>query len=323
MRMKPLLRLLAFFLALLLLPTLGCTTLHNCLHADEPDAVEAEKQVLRETLRAERPDTLPAGEPSLKVIVIDVGQGDSILLISPEGRTMLVDAGPKGSFSRIKNVLDANDVRSLDIVVATHPHEDHIGSMAKVLDAYPVGQFLTIPQAETNDSYPLMCSALERNGCPVAYAQGGTTIPWAHSCTVTVLNPLLSYAEPRDFNDLSVVLHVRCGDTAVLLTGDAGEQAEKRMLDTFPRSMLKANVLKLGHHGSSSATGFSFFLAVDADFAVASCGTNNDFGHPHLETLSLLHDTRTAFYSTDLDGTVTFCLDGETVSVDLSRKENP
>ena len=316
--MKPLLRLLAFFLVLLLLPTLGCTTLHNCLHADEPDAVEAEKQALRETLRSERPDTLPADEPSLKVVVIDVGQGDCILLISPEGRTMLVDAGPKDSFSRIRRVLDANGVTKLDVLVATHPHEDHIGSMAKVLDAYPVGQFLTIPQAQANDAYPEMCAALERNGCPVAYAQGGATIPWAESCTVTVLNPIPAYAdEPKDLNDLSVVLHIRYGSTAVLLTGDAEEQAEKRMLDTFPRAMLKADVLKLGHHGSASSTGFSFFLAVDPDFAVASCGTNNDFGHPHSETLSLLHDTRTAFYSTDTDGTVVFRLDGNKVSVDL------
>lgn len=316
--MKPLLRLLAFFLVLLLLPTLGCTTLHNCLHADEPDAVEAEKQALRETLRSERPDTLPADEPSLKVVVIDVGQGDCILLISPEGRTMLVDAGPKDSFSRIRSVLDANGVTKLDVLVATHPHEDHIGSMAKVLDAYPVGQFLTIPQAQANDAYPEMCAALERNGCPVAYAQGGATIPWAESCTVTVLNPIPAYAdEPKDLNDLSVVLHIRYGSTAVLLTGDAEEQAEKRMLDTFPHAMLKADVLKLGHHGSASSTGFSFFLAVDPDFAVASCGTNNDFGHPHSETLSLLHDTRTAFYSTDTDGTVVFRLDGNKVSVDL------
>ena len=101
-------------------------------------------------------------------------------------------------------------------------------------------------------------------------------------------------------------------------TGDAGETAESRILDTYPRAMLRSDVLKLGHHGSSSSTGFSFFLAVDPDFAVASCGADNDYGHPHKETLSLLYDTHTAFYSTDTDGTVTFRLDGNTVSVDLS-----
>ena len=315
--MKSSLRLYALLLALLCLSMLGCTALRSCLHADELDAVNAEKQSLREALVSARPLPSEGTEPSLKVIVIDVGQGDSILLISPEGRTMLVDAGPANAFPQIRKALDANGVTSLDIVVATHPHADHIGSMADVLANYPVGQFLTIPQKSSSDVDSDMYAALERNGCPVAYAQGGATLPWAETCTVTMLNPISSYAEdPKELNDLSVVLHVRFGETSVLLTGDAEEVAEKRMLDTFPRSMLKATVLKLGHHGSSSSTGYSFFLAVDPDFAVASCGKDNDFGHPHLETLSLLYDTRTAFYCTDQDGTVTFRLDGKTATVD-------
>ena len=126
------------------------------------------------------------------------------------------------------------------------PHEDHIGSMSAVLDAYPVGTFVTIPQAQDGAPYARMLASLERNGCSVLYAEGGTTIPWADSCTVTVLNPVLSYEDtPKDLNDQSVVLHVRYGETAVLLTGDAEELAEKRMLDTFPRSMLKADVLMM------------------------------------------------------------------------------
>ena len=315
--MKWLLRPLACLFALLFLLTLGCSALHSCLHADDPDVLDAEKLALREALASARPAFSDAAEPSLKVVVIDVGQGDSILLISPEGKTMLVDAGPPDRFSRIKKALDANGVTAIDVAVATHPHEDHIGSFAAVLNAYPVGLFVTIPYEQPTDAYESMCAALDQNGCPVVYAKGGETILWADSCTVTVLNPIPAYAEdPKDLNELSVVLHVQYGDTAVLLTGDAGEFAEQRMLDTFPRSMLKADVLKLGHHGSSSATGFSFFLAVDPDFAVASCGKNNDFGHPHTETLSLLYDTRTAFYCTDTDGTVVFCLDGTAVSVD-------
>lgn len=313
--MRQLLRPLALVLALLLLLTPGCSPLHSCLHADEPEVLDAEKQALRDALSMARPDTPPYAGPSLDVIVIDVGQGDSILLISPEGKTMLVDAGPQDAFRRIRKVLDAHDVTALDVVVATHPHEDHIGSMADVLNACPVGMYVTIPQDPPDD----VGAALSKNGCSISFAEGGTTIPWSESCTVTVLNPVPGYdTEPEDLNDQSVVLHVRYGETAVLLTGDAEALAEKRMLDTFPRSMLRANVLKLGHHGSSSSTGFSFFLAVDPDFAVASCGAGNDYGHPHMETLSLLYDTRTAFYSTDTDGTVTFHLDGETVSVDLS-----
>lgn len=317
--MRSLLRPFALILALLLLLTIGCSPLHSCLHADEQKPVDAEKQALLDALISARPVTPGTAGPSLDVVVIDVGQGDSILLISPEGNTMLVDAGPRDAFGSIQKALYARGVSSIDVVVTTHPHEDHIGSMADVLNAYPVGTYVTIPQTVQSGTNAAVNDALSKNGCSVVFAEGGTTIPWAESCTVTVLNPLPGYeADPDDLNDQSVVLHVRYGDTAVLLAGDAEELAENRMLDTFPRSMLRANVLKLGHHGSSSSTGFSFFLAVDPDFAVASCGADNDYGHPHRETLSLLYDTRTAFYCTETDGTVTFRLDGKAVSVDLS-----
>ncbi len=316
--MKSLLRPAVWALLLVLFLTLGCSATRSCRQTDEPESFTDEKAVLWEKLLSDRPSPAPVREPYLKVVVIDVGQGDSILLISPEGETMLVDAGPADAFGRIARALADNGVTSLDAVVATHPHEDHIGSMAAVLDAYDVGAFYTIASELPTDAYAAMIAALERNGCPVLPAEGGRTIPWSESCSVTVLSPIASYdAEPEEMNDRSVVLHVRYGETAVLLAGDAEATAEKRMLDTYPRSMLKANVLKLGHHGSSSSTGYTFFLAVDPDFAVASCGRDNDFGHPHLETLSLLYDTHTAFYRTDLDGTVTFLLDGETVSVYL------
>ncbi len=316
--MKPLLRPAAWALMIFLLLTLGCSALHSCLHADEPDVLADEKEALWEKLRADRPIGSDGTKPALKVVVIDVGQGDSILLVSPEGRTMLVDAGPADAFSRIAAVLRENGVTALDAVVATHPHGDHIGSMAAVLDAYEVGAYYTIATDPADAGDAELSRALREEGCPVVLVNGGMTIPWSESCTATVLNPIAAYeSEPAEMNDRSVVLNVRCGDTAVLLAGDAEAVAEKRMLDTFPKSMLKANVLKLGHHGSSSSTGYSFFLAVDPDFAVASCGKDNDYGHPHLETLSLLYDTRTAFYRTDRDGTVTFLLDGETVSVKL------
>ena len=316
--MKPLLRPLAWALVLFLLMTLGCSAAHGSAHTDEPVIVADEKAELWEKLRADRPVPSAVGTPALQMLVIDVGQGDSILLISPEGKTMLVDAGPAGSFDRIAEALRASGVTALDVVVATHPHEDHIGAMAAVLDAYEVGAFYTIAAEQPTGSYAAMYAALQRNGCPVFPAEGGTTIPWAESCTVTFLNPIAAYAdEPASLNDLSAVLHVRFGNTAVLLAGDAEAEAERRMLDTFPRSMLWANVLKLGHHGSSSSTGYLFFLAVDPEFAVASCGRDNDFGHPHTETLSLLYDTHTALYRTDTDGSVLFLLDGENCSVNL------
>lgn len=322
--MRNLLRPFVWILVPLLLCALGCSVVHSCVHADEPDERIALRDALWEKMQSSRPstDAIDAAH-ALSVTVVNVGQGDCILLLAPDGKTMLVDAGPVGAFPAIERTLDAFGVTSLDVVVATHPHEDHIGSMASVLDAYPVGLFCTIDASVPSPSYERMRDALSGNGCEICCPTGGETIAWSESCTVTVLNPIAGYPEPDELNDASLVLRVQYGDTAVLLTGDAEELAEKRMLDTYPRSMLRADVLKLGHHGSSTSTGYSFFLAVSPDLAVASCGTDNEYGHPHYETLSLLYDTRTALYRTDCDGSITFLLDGTNVSVEPTRKELP
>ena len=318
--MKSLLRLLV---CVLLAALTGCAGLSACVHADEPDAIAAERDALWEQLLAERPEPKQIDDPALTVIFLDVGQGDCTLLLAPDGKSMLVDAGPAGSLPVLSDALARCGVESLDVVVATHPHEDHIGGMADVLNAYPVGAFYTIDAAYPSASYDAMQTALRENGCTVTYCESLRSIPWSETCTVTVLNPTDRYELPEDLNEASVVLRVRFGDTAVLLTGDAGEDAETRMLDTFPRSMLRANVLKLGHHGSRYSTGYAFFLAVDPDFAVASCGADNEYGHPHPDTLSLLYNTRTAFCRTDLDGTITFRLNGVDVSYETTRKELP
>lgn len=320
--MKQRLRLLVILLGLSML--IGCSELHACVHADEPDTVAQQRDALWEKLLSARPNPDPKlGADVLTVTFIDVGQGDCTLLIAPDGKTMLVDAGSEGSYDAIAAVLEANHIDTLDVVVATHPHEDHIGSMDEVLNGCSVGTFCTISAPSDTDAYAHMIDALNHNGCPTVYPVGGESIEWSETCTVTVLNPVKGYEMPDDLNDASVVLRVKYGDTAVLLCGDAEALAEKRMLDTFPRSMLQADVLKLGHHGSASSTGYSFFLAVSPDCAVASCGAGNDYGHPHLETLSLLYDTRTALYRTDCDGTITFRLDGTQLSVETTRKELP
>lgn len=319
--MKLLLRLLICILSALLL--FGCAGMHACIHADEPDTSRAERDALWEKLLANRPVSHPVDGAVLTVVFVDVGQGDCVFLQAPDGRSMLVDAGPQGSFPAITETLAAYHVDRLDVVVATHPHADHIGGMADVLNAYPVGTYYTIDADVDPDAGNAVQTALMQNGCTVSYCEAFETIPWSETCTVTVLNPIPSYAPPDDVNDASAVIRVQYGDTAVLLTGDAGEEAEQRMLDTFPRSMLRADVLKLGHHGSRYSTGYSFFLAVSPDYAAVSCGKDNEYGHPHSDTLSLLYVTHTALYRTDEDGTITFRLNGTGVSVESTRKELP
>ena len=317
--MKSLLRLVACLLSALLF--FGCAGIRACIRAEEPDASNAERDALWEQLLSERPDTPPVSDPVLTVVFLDVGQGDCVFLSAPDGQTMLVDAGPVGSYPAIAETLACYGVDSLDVVVATHPHTDHIGAMADVLDAWPAGTFCTTEQTLSMGGD--LNRAIEQNGCDVAILEAMQQIPWSETCTVTVLNPIPAYDPPDDPNDASAVIRVQFGDTAVLLTGDAGEEAEQRILDTFPRSMLRADVLKLGHHGSRYSTGYSFFLAVSPDYAVASCGKDNEYGHPHADTLSLLYVTHTALYRTDQDGTITFRFNGADVSVEPTRKELP
>ena len=142
--MKSLLRLVACLLSALLF--FGCAGIRACIRAEEPDASNAERDALWEQLLSERPDTPPVSDPVLTVVFLDVGQGDCVFLSAPDGQTMLVDAGPVGSYPAIAETLACYGVDSLDVVVATHPHADHIGAMADVLDAWPVGTFCTTEQ---------------------------------------------------------------------------------------------------------------------------------------------------------------------------------
>lgn len=250
----------------------------------------------------------------LTVYVLDVGQGDSILLVSPQGKTMLVDVSTSSAYDTICGDLSALGITSLDVVVATHPHADHIGCMAKIIRSYPIGAFYMTEFTATTTGYEKMLEALEEKNVPVYATDTTTKIEWDESCTVTVLSP---FAEEigDDCNDSSIVLRVSYGNTSILLTGDAGTDAEKRMLSNWDASLLDADVLKLGHHGSSTAMSEIFLKAVSPKYAVCSVGAGNDYGHPHSETLEILERYKIPLYRTDEKGTITILLNGTDVSI--------
>lgn len=241
--------------------------------------------------------------------VIDVGQGDSILLVSPSKKTMLIDAGDSKCYGAIKAQLNELDIDSLDVVVATHPHADHIGSMDEVIKNYPIGGFYMTDFVATTRTYENMLSALENKNVKVHQALAGVVIPWDEGVTVTVLSPLEG-VEYEDSNTSSIVLKVVYGSSSIILTGDAEKETEDGILARWGEAALKANVLKLGHHGSSTSSGLDFLVAVDPDFTVCSLGANNDYGHPHRETLNLMKELNLTMHRTDLEGTIKIVLDG-------------
>lgn len=220
---------------------------------------------------------------------IDVGQGDSIFLRSPNGKTMLVDAGTPDSFESIQNVLSEEGVTKLDVVVMTHPHSDHMGSMKRVIDNYDIGTFYMPDAVNTTSSFDRMLSALEKKKVKtkVIWGSAKTTINWDGDVEVRVLSPIKGADYQNNLNDMSVVIKVTYGETSLLLTGDAESYAEELMIAS-EKELLQADVLKIGHHGSSTSSSQAFLDAVQPKAVVISLGKNNDYGHPHRETMQRL-----------------------------------
>ena len=258
---------------------------------------------------------MPAVDAGLLVSFLDVGQGDSAFLRSPSGKTMLVDGGPEGSFPVIDHYLTSLGVVGLDVVVASHLHADHIGGLISAVETYPIGDFYYPPFDAESDTYFRLLDALKESQATVHQPLAGvnTLIPWDDQVEVRILSPYDTIYQ--DFNDTSYIIRISYGNTAVLLTGDATELAEKLALKAQPNHYFRADVLKVAHHGSSDATFEKFLDTVSPAIAVISVGKGNDYGHPHDSLLDRLSERGITVYHTDQDGTITLLLDGTSVRV--------
>ena len=260
-------------------------------------------------------DPPPAVPPDgvMQVAVFDVGQSDCVL-VQTSTHAMLIDAGNIGQDDLILGYLSAAGVTRLDYLVSTHPHADHIGAMAAVILAIDVDTLL-MPDATNNTRvFERMLDAIEARDVSVTIPEPGQRFMLGDA-RITVLAP--NSERYRDLNDTSLVLRVEYGATAFLLTGDAETLSETEQLNA--RRTLRADVLKVGHHGSSTSTDAAYLEAVSPRYAVISCGAGNTYGHPHGEVLARLSERQVAVLRTDLNGTVTFLTDGTTITVRTER----
>lgn len=248
-------------------------------------------------------------EDQMKVHYIDVGQGDSIL-VQVNNKNLLIDAGPRESKDKLINYLDKIDIKKLDYVIATHPHEDHIGSMSYVIDKYDVESFYAPKIEHTTKTFERMIEALSDKNLKINVIKEGTSsIALGKNTGVSVFSPVDDTYE--QLNNYSPIIKIEFGNNSFLFTGDAEKLVEKQVLEKGYD--LKADVLKLGHHGSTSSTSEKFLKSVNPSICVIEVGKDNDYGHPHKETLELIKKNKVKVYRTDTYSDVVLVSDGSTI----------
>ncbi len=295
-RKKPIPALLALALALL---SLALGEYKGLLPTGTGQGEEPIVQTGSEASPGQKPSALPAADGAMTVHFIDVGQGDSLLAES-DGHFLLVDAGENDQGDTVIAYLREAGVTSLDYVIGTHPHSDHIGGLDDVIRAFDVKAVILPPVAHTTKTFEDVLDAVQEKNLTLTQPKPGDSYALGDAA-FTILAPQADYGD--DLNNWSVGIRLACAEGALVACGDAEAQAEEDIAASG--LTLSADVLKVGHHGSSTSTSNAFLQAVSPAWAVISCGEGNSYGHPHEETLKKLEDTGVSVLRTDLLGDIT------------------
>ena len=249
---------------------------------------------------------LPDDASGMEVTFLDVGEGDAIF-ISADGETMLVDGGLPEYSDMIYSFLKERNVRFIDHVVCTHPHSDHVGGLSGALSYARAGDAICCTDEYDSRAFRSFVTKLGEQGVTLKTVSAGYSFTLGNA-EVTVISPSREYEE---LNDMSLVLRIRYGSTTVLLTADAGYEAELDMMDS--EYELGADLLKAGHHGSGASSYYYFLKEVSPQYCVISVGKDNENGHPSENVISKLESLGAEVIRTDESGTVSFFSDGKTL----------
>ena len=264
------------------------------------------------------PAAVAAGSP-LTVQVLDVGQGDAILIRTPE-QVVLIDTGDVPARDKFVSMLKSQGITTVDKLIITHPHADHIGGAAALFANFTVRQVYDSGQKTTSNLYRQYLTQISKKKIPFAVVTAGTTIELGNEAQLRILapeQPFIGGSEP-DLNNNSIVAKLIYGNFSMLMTGDAEKEAEERMLKKDAAS-LKSTLLKSGHHGSKTSSTLPFLKAVNAEAALISLGAGNEYGHPHTVVLKRYSDRKMQVYRTDTEGTLTVTSDGRTYAITKER----
>lgn len=251
-------------------------------------------------------------EGTFKIHFLDVGQADSIFIELPNNETMLIDAGNNADDKLVVNYIRNLKYDKIDYVIGTHPHEDHIGGLDTVIETFDIRN-IYMPKIQHNTkTYEDVLTAIKNKNLVINTAKAGVNIVNTDNLKIDIIAPVnIDY---DSLNNYSAVVKITYNDKSFLFMGDAENLSEEEIT-----ANVKADVIKIGHHGSHSSTSKEFLNKVLPSYAIISVGKDNDYGHPHDEVINLLNKLRIKVYRTDLLGTIIITSDGFNINVEESK----
>lgn len=318
-----------YFAVLLVLIALVCMKVAGII---EPTPVESSgnsqtaavkniTQTENEQPHKEKPITVPTEESIeysgsvFQIHYIDVGQADAALVVCDD-HAMLIDGGNREDSSLIYSYLEQHGITHLDYIVCTHAHEDHAGGLAGALNYASVDVAYAPVTSYDSKAFSNFVKYLEKQGVEITVPSHGDTFSLG-AAVVQILGPISPSDEP---NNTSIVLRISFGRTSFLFCGDAERDEENEILDWGYD--VKCDVLKVGHHGSNTSTGYRWLREAAPEYAVISCGKDNSYGHPTEGCLSKLRDAEVTVYRTDMQGTLVCTSDGKNLTFSVERNPN-
>ncbi|BBI34626.1 MBL fold metallo-hydrolase [Cohnella abietis] len=284
----------------------GGTTSTPAAPSSSPSSPSGSNDSKSTALKADK--IKPPAKGKLSVYFLNVGQGDATYIKTAAGDDILIDAGKKEAGEIVVNYLKQLGVDDIEVMISTHPDADHVGGLDTVLKNFKVKAVYAPKVSHTTDTFKNFLVAVKKQGLTIKEAKAGVALP-LKGVTAKFVGPVKTYGD--DLNDWSAVLHLTHGSNTFLFTGDAEKKSEADML--ADNQTLKADVLKVGHHGSVSSTNAAFLKAVAPKYAIISVGKNS-YGHPAATILNRLETAKATIYRTDLNGTITAVSDSKKIT---------
>lgn len=262
------------------------------------------------------PTTAPQSD-GLTIKVLDVGQGDAILVRS-KGKTVLIDTGDIDERDRFARLLEKERIEKIDVLMITHPHADHIGGFAEVAKRCDIGQIYDSGKTTTTAVYKDYLKTIKKKNIPFQVVKQGETLDFGDGIRFEVFGPPQLNGDDDNLNNASIVGRLVYGDFTMMVTGDTESVAEKAIVKKYGKQM-KSAVLKSSHHGSKTSSSDVFLKAVEPKTVLISVGAGNDYGHPHQNVIKRYQKQGADIYRTDRDGTITIHSDGKSYTIEKEK----